>query len=232
MGSCKLHCAIEAVLCLALAVPSCSSDDGPPHVSSTSTGGASGASSASSTTASSTVAGDATATTASSSASVATTVGGSGGGGGSGGSGGDAGSDPSGSGGGPATSGAGGGAGSSGAGGGSPGSLAVCWPDSTVVKICHQLENACENCPPGGPGTALAKACFALVEKAYAGMADDAACEKFAIDNKCKVDDGGNVCGSLNCDAPGCMNKTRCADRKGWGDSSQCQPFLATCPCK
>jgi hypothetical protein len=101
-----------------------------------------------------------------------------------------------------------------------------------VIKICHQLENACENCPPGGPGTPLANACFALVEKAYAGMADDAACEKFAVDNKCKVDSGGNVCGSLDCSVPGCMNPTRCADRKGWGDTTMCKPFLATCACR
>jgi hypothetical protein len=101
-----------------------------------------------------------------------------------------------------------------------------------VIQICHQLENACENCPPGGPGTALAKACFDLVAKAYAGMADDAACAKFAVDNKCKVDSGGNVCGSLDCSAPGCMDKARCEDRKGWGDTNQCKAFLATCPCR
>jgi hypothetical protein len=88
----------------------------------------------------------------------------------------------------------------------------------------------------GSPGNKTAVACFALIKKAYAGMATDADCAKFAVDNKCKVDNlgkGGNVCGSLNCYVPGCTNKARCLDRQQWGDSSMCKPFQATCgPCK
>ena len=40
----------------------------------------------------------------------------------------------------------------------------------------HQLENACENCPPGGapPKNKTAQDCFDLVGKAYMGMATDA----------------------------------------------------------
>jgi hypothetical protein len=120
----------------------------------------------------------------------------------------------------------------------SGGKVAVCWPDPKVIKICHQLENACENCPPGGapPKNKTAQVCFDLVKKAYAGMATDADCEKFAIDNKCTVDDvktTGNVCGSLNCYAPGCKDKARCLDRQQWGASSMCAPFMATCgPCQ
>lgn len=116
--------------------------------------------------------------------------------------------------------------------------IAICWPDPKVIKICHQLENACENCPPGGapPGNKLAATCFDLIKKAYAGMATDADCEKFAIDNKCPVDNPngtGNVCGSLNCYAPGCSDKERCLNRQQWGASNMCAPFMATCgPCK
>jgi hypothetical protein len=118
-----------------------------------------------------------------------------------------------------------------------PGKVAVCWPDSKVIKICHQLENACENCPPGGapPKNTTATTCFALVKKAYAGMATDEDCAKFAVEHKCTVDNvatTGNVCGSLNCYAPGCKDKERCLNRQQWGDSSMCTQFMATCPCK
>ena len=117
------------------------------------------------------------------------------------------------------------------------GGVAVCWPDPRVIKICHQLENACENCPPGGapPKNQTATICFALVKKAYAGMATDADCEKFAVDHKCTVDNvatTGNVCGSPNCNAPGCRDKARCLNRQQWGDSSMCRMFMDTCPCK
>jgi hypothetical protein len=117
------------------------------------------------------------------------------------------------------------------------GGVRACWPDPRVIMICHQLENACENCPPGGapPKNKLAQVCFDLVARAYKGMASDADCAKFAADNRCTVDNAattGNVCGSLDCNAPGCTNKARCLDRQQWGDSSMCQPFMATCACK
>jgi hypothetical protein len=116
-------------------------------------------------------------------------------------------------------------------------SVLACWSDPRVIAICHQLENACENCPPGGAPNKNPKAqpCFDLVEKAYKGMASDADCVAFAVENKCFVDNAkttGNVCGSLNCYAPGCSNKARCLDRQQWGDSSMCAPFMATCACK
>ena len=119
-----------------------------------------------------------------------------------------------------------------------PGGIAICWPDPKVIKICRQLENACENCPPGGaaPKNALAKKCDDLVTKAKAGKATDAQCAKFAVDNKCPVDNKtttGNVCGSLNCYVAGCTDKARCLDRQQMGDSAMCQPLMATCgPCK
>jgi hypothetical protein len=119
----------------------------------------------------------------------------------------------------------------------SDGGVLVCWPDPKVIMICHQLENACENCPPGGapPKNKAAQDCFDLVERAYKGMASDADCAKFAADHMCTVDNAtstGNLCGSLDCYAPGCKDKARCLDRQQWGDSSMCAQFLATCPCK
>ena len=42
----------------------------------------------------------------------------------------------------------------------------------------------------------------------------------------------GNVCGSLNCYAPGCKDKARCLNRQQWGDSTMCETFMATCPCQ
>jgi hypothetical protein len=119
----------------------------------------------------------------------------------------------------------------------SDGGVLVCWADPKVIMICHQLENACENCPPGGapPKNKTAQDCFDLVDKAYKGMATDADCAKFATDHMCTVDNAtttGNVCGTLNCYAPGCKDKARCLDRQQWGDSSMCAQFVATCPCQ
>jgi hypothetical protein len=116
------------------------------------------------------------------------------------------------------------------------GPLAACFADPKVIKVCRQLEPACENCPPGGapPRNATAAACFALVDKAIAGMASDADCAQFAVDHKCTVDNPtttGNACGSLNCQATGC-NATMCETVYGDGDSAACQRLLATCPCK
>jgi hypothetical protein len=116
------------------------------------------------------------------------------------------------------------------------GPLAACFPDPKVIKVCRQLEPACENCPPGGapPRNKTAVDCFALVEKANAGMASDADCAQFAVDHKCTVDNAattGNVCGSLNCGATGC-NKAMCDRVYGNGDSAACMRLLATCPCK
>jgi hypothetical protein len=106
---------------------------------------------------------------------------------------------------------------------------AACFPDPMVIAICRQLEGACANCP----GAALTTQCYAVVE-----AGDDAACAKFAVDKKCPVDQGGNVCGSLNCGlgvgppvASGC-DRAACATAQGNGDSSKCQAFLAACPCK
>jgi hypothetical protein len=115
----------------------------------------------------------------------------------------------------------------------------ACWPDPKVIKICHQLENACENCGPlkgtAPPKNKLAQPCFDLVAKAYKGEATDQECADFAVKNDCTVDNvttTGNVCGSLNCYAPGCKDKARCLNRQQWGDSSMCTQFMATCPCK
>jgi len=128
--------------------------------------------------------------------------------------------------------------------GGMAGAVLACWPDPKVVKICHQLENACENC---GPKKAVACnnganpkvcACFDLVNKAYAGMATDADCEKYFNENQCVVDNAattGNTCGSLDCTNAACNGKfggKTCEEAKGWGDSSICNSFYAKCPCK
>jgi hypothetical protein len=124
--------------------------------------------------------------------------------------------------------------------GGMGGPVLSCWPDPKVIKICHQLENACENCPPGGAPNVnpKAKVCFDLIAKAYKGMATDADCEKFAIDNKCTVDNvstTGNVCGSLDCNPMTCggtFSGRNCESAKQWGDSNICKNFYAKCPCK
>jgi hypothetical protein len=113
------------------------------------------------------------------------------------------------------------------------GGLAICNPDPLVIASCRQLEPACENCPPGGapPRNQAAADCFALVDRARAGLATDADCVKFAADKMCKVDQGGNACGSLNCGAPGC-NARACDTAYNNGDSTACRRLLATCPCK
>jgi hypothetical protein len=112
--------------------------------------------------------------------------------------------------------------------------------------ICHQLENACENCGTNKgkpfPANPKAKPCFDLVDAAKAGMATDADCAKHAKDNDCTIDNlatTGNLCGSLTCDPATCSgthgtdkNADTCEKAKGWGDSSQCAFWYAKCPCK
>jgi hypothetical protein len=133
-----------------------------------------------------------------------------------------------------------------------PGGVLACWPDPKVIKICHQLENACENCgPKKGVACQNGKypqvcACFDLVEKAFKGMATDADCEKFAMTNSCTVDDvatTGNTCGSLNCELPDCKCTTpgceeesnrgkTCAADQHYGIASACNKWAAKCSCK
>jgi hypothetical protein len=88
-------------------------------------------------------------------------------------------------------------------------------------------------------------ACFELIEKAFKGMATDADCEKYAMDNQCTVDNvatTGNICGSLDCTLPACKCTTpgceeennrgkTCAADQHWGDSAGCQKWVAKCPC-
>jgi hypothetical protein len=126
------------------------------------------------------------------------------------------------------------------------GPILSCWPDPHVIMVCHQLENACENCGPnkGKPSPANPKAqpCFDLVEAAKAGKATDADCAKHAKDNDCTVDNvatTGNLCGSLTCDPATCSgmhgtdkNSNTCEKAKGWGDSTACAFWYAKCPCK
>lgn len=118
-----------------------------------------------------------------------------------------------------------------------PNGIAICHADPLAISICKQLETACENCPPGGPPPSLggknqlAEVCFALVNKAKAGKAKDAECAKFALDNKCPVDKGGNVCGTLNCAVTGC-DKAACDKAQEGGDTAKCRTFMAKCPCK
>jgi hypothetical protein len=121
-------------------------------------------------------------------------------------------------------------------GGGTGSGVAVCWNDPKVIMICHQLENACINCGNGKnpPANKDAVDCFDLIKKAYAGMATDADCVKFATDHVCKPDDAtttGNVCGGLDCQAPGCKDRVKCEFVKQDGESDKCQPYVATCPC-
>jgi hypothetical protein len=113
------------------------------------------------------------------------------------------------------------------------GGIASCFSNPLVVTICRQLEPACQNCPPGGapPANQTAAACFALIARAKAGNATDAECVKFFEDNNCTVDNGGNVCGSINCNATGC-NKAMCEAAYENGDSTACMGFLAPCPCR
>ena len=129
-----------------------------------------------------------------------------------------------------------------GAGGGAGGAVLACWPDPKVIHICHQLENACENCGPlkgvAPPRNTKAKPCFDLVALAYKGMATDADCAQHAIDNDCTVDNvatTGNVCGSLDCTNPACngtFSGKNCLAAQQWGDSAICKNFYAKCPCK
>jgi hypothetical protein len=147
-----------------------------------------------------------------------------------------------------------GGSSTSDASGGTPGAVLACWADPKVIKICHQLENACENCGPKKAVACNTKTmtppevcgCFALIDKAFAGMATDEDCAKYAVDNSCTVDNAtttGNICGSLDCSTPACKCTTpgcedegsrgkTCAADQHWGDASGCQKWVAKCPCK
>jgi hypothetical protein len=100
------------------------------------------------------------------------------------------------------------------------GTTAACYPDPNVIAICKQLEPACLNCPSNSTR------CFNV-----AAAGDDRACARYAVDNDCKVDVGGNWCGSLNCMAQGC-DRAACRQLQGEGNSPMCQKMLAQCPCK
>jgi hypothetical protein len=100
------------------------------------------------------------------------------------------------------------------------GTTAYCYPDPNVIAICKQLEPACLNCPSNSTR------CFNV-----AAAGDDRACARYAVDNNCKVDVGGNWCGSLNCMAQGC-DKAACRTLQGEGNSPMCQKMLTQCPCK
>jgi hypothetical protein len=109
---------------------------------------------------------------------------------------------------------------------------AACFPDPKVIAICLQLEAACNNCPGGGMGMKPTMDCYAVVQRG-----NDVACAKYAVDKKCTIDPGGNVCGSLNCGVgsgppvkAGC-NRNACRTAQGNGDSAKCQALLAACPC-
>ena len=73
---------------------------------------------------------------------------------------------------------------------------------------------------------------------AFMGLASDADCAKFAVDKKCTVDKGGNVCVTVDCDGtPGCENKnqtdkTACDYVSRYGDPAPCMKFLPRCACK
>jgi hypothetical protein len=101
------------------------------------------------------------------------------------------------------------------------GTTAACHPDPNVIAICKQLEPACQNCANG------------TVTRCYdvAAAGDDRACVRYAVDNDCKVDVGGNWCGSLNCMAQGC-DRSMCRTVQGEGASADCQKLLDQCPCK
>ncbi len=109
---------------------------------------------------------------------------------------------------------------------------AACHPNPRVIAICHQLESACANCP-GGPMGRNALDCYAAVQRR-----DDAACAKFAVDRKCPIDPGGNVCGSLNCGVgngppvANACNRTACRTAQGNGVSTACMAFMTACPCR
>jgi len=254
MRGSKVAFGVVAVLFLAGSVVACSSAS-PRNNSETGgsggdedTGGAKGSTGGKSGTGGKTGTGGATATGGSSGSTGGSSggAGGSTGGAGGGDTGGAGGGDTGGAGG--STGGAGGSTGGAGGGGagGMAGGVAECSTDPKAIHICHQLENACENCGPmkgtAPPKNMQAAKCFDLVEKAYAGMATDADCVKFAADNDCTVDNAattGNPCGSLTCDPATCggthgtsNNSNTCAKAKQWGDSTICAYWYAKCPCK
>jgi hypothetical protein len=99
---------------------------------------------------------------------------------------------------------------------------ALCNSNPNVITICRQLEPACQNCPD----QSIWNECFGVVD-----VGDDKACARYAIENNCTVDVGGNTCGSLNCTAKGC-NKSACTAAQGNGDTTMCAPLLETCPCR
>jgi hypothetical protein len=101
-----------------------------------------------------------------------------------------------------------------------PANMAYCHPDPNVIQICKQLEPACLNCPSNSDR------CFTVADDG-----DDRACARYAADNKCTVDVGGNWCGSLNCMAQGC-DRAACITAQGEGSSAECQKLMAKCPCK
>jgi hypothetical protein len=99
---------------------------------------------------------------------------------------------------------------------------AECYPDPKVILICKQLEPACQNCRSGTD----VNECYRLSE-----TGNDGACARYAVDNRCTVDQGGNWCGSLNCEAQGCP-RTNCRTVQGNGASPACQMLLDECPCE
>jgi hypothetical protein len=99
---------------------------------------------------------------------------------------------------------------------------AACHPDPNVIKICKQLEPACQNCPD----RAVWDECFRV-----SAAGNDTACARYAADNDCTVDQGGNWCGSLDCTAQGCP-RASCRDAQGNGASGACQAMLDECPCQ
>ena len=119
--------------------------------------------------------------------------------------------------------------------------IAACAKDPMGLTTCRQLEIACENCPPKGPPETnpKAKICFDdVIHRAFLGQATDEECAKFAVDNKCTVDPGGNICVTLNCDgSPGCDNKDpldrkTCIGAARYGQKADCLPYVAKCACK
>jgi hypothetical protein len=104
----------------------------------------------------------------------------------------------------------------------SGGGTAACHPDPNVIEICKQLEPACQNCPD----RSVWDECFRV-----SAAGNDAACARYARDNNCTVDQGGNWCGSLNCTATGCP-RTDCRQVQGNGASAPCQALIDECPCQ
>jgi hypothetical protein len=128
--------------------------------------------------------------------------------------------------------------GTSGSDAGKP-AVASCSTQVSGLTTCRQLEVACENCPPGGAPekNPTADECFKLTDRAFAGQATDADCAKFAMEKKCTVDPGGNICVTLNCDGrPGCDgnpdDRKTCAGAAHYGEKADCQKYLPKCSCK